>query len=342
MSSLKSRLVALVIKHSRKKAFTSAENLNRWIAASRRSQSHEPPARLIRRFAVSRTAIRGFPVYELAPQNRTDTRRILYLHGGAYCFEITSYHWFLAAELAERLGMRVTVPIYPIAPEHHIHAMFAMVLDVYRAMLRETPAENIIFMGDSAGGNMAVVMTMMGALEGIPAPDSHVLISPGLDMTLRNEALLRMAPQDPCLDIPGGLEALRHYAPGIDRGDWRISPIYGDLSVLPKTLLLTGTRDMLTPDNVIFAEKARAAGVDVDLMLEPDMFHVWPLVDMPEGRRARDRIVAYLRGGDQPGTQTTSSQNLPVSRNTSNVARMWSATARTGALASGVTTIAKL
>lgn len=336
MSSLQSRLVALVIKHSRKRAFTSAENLNRWIAASRRSQTHEPPARLTRRFAISRTAVRGFPVYELAPQNRTDTRRILYLHGGAYCFEITSHHWFLAAELAERLGMRVTVPIYPIAPEHNIHAMFGMVLDVYRAMLRETPAESIIFMGDSAGGNMAVVMTMMGALEGIPAPESHVLISPGLDMTLRNEAVLRMAPQDPWLDIPGGLEALRLYAPGIDHGDWRISPIYGDLSVLPKTLLLTGTRDMLTPDNVIFAEKARAAGVDVDLMLEPDMFHVWPLIDIPEARRARDRIVAYLRGGEK------ASQNLPVSRNTSNVARIWSATARTGALASGVTTIAKL
>jgi acetyl esterase/lipase len=295
MSSLKSRLVALVVKHSRKKAFASAENLNRWIAAARKTESHEPPARLARRFPIRRGAVRGFPVYEIEPQN-VGPRRLIYLHGGAYCFEITSYHWFLAAEMAGRLGMRVTVPIYPLAPEYDIHDMYAMVLDVYRSILAETAADDIVFMGDSAGGTMAVVMTMMGAREGMPAPASHVLISPGLDMTLTNEAIWRMAPQDPWLDIPGGLEAIRLYGAGMDRGDWRISPINGDLSVLPRTLLLAGTRDLLTPDNVIFAEKARAKGVDVELLLEPDMFHVWPLVDMPEGRRARDHIVAYLQG----------------------------------------------
>ncbi|TKB25723.1 MAG: alpha/beta hydrolase, partial [Mesorhizobium sp.] len=81
---------------------------------------------------------------------------------------------------------------------------------------------------------------------------------------------------------------------GIDPTDWRISPVYGDLSVLPKTLLLTGSRDLLTPDNLIFAEKARAAGVEIEVVHEQGMFHVWPLIDMPEARRARDSIVAFL------------------------------------------------
>ncbi|WP_019173504.1 alpha/beta hydrolase [Pseudaminobacter salicylatoxidans] len=321
MSSLKSRLVALFLKHSRKKAFASPENLKRWIAASRRTGSHEPPARFASRFEMHEHMLHGFPVYEVVPRQLADSRRILYLHGGAYCFEITNYHWLLIGEMAERLGMRTLVPIYPIAPEHDFNAMFGMVLQLYRDMLRETAAENIIFMGDSAGGNMAVVMTMMAALEGLPSPGCHVLISPGVDMTLRNDEVRRMARQDPWLDIPGGLEAIRLYAPGMERSDWRISPLYGDLSVLPRTLLLTGTRDMLTPDNVIFAQKARAAGVEIDLVVAQDMFHVWPLVDMPEGRRARDRIVAYLReSGDD--ARRALPQSLPVSRNSSNVARM--------------------
>ncbi|TIQ51314.1 MAG: alpha/beta hydrolase, partial [Mesorhizobium sp.] len=67
-----------------------------------------------------------------------------------------------------------------------------------------------------------------------------------------------------------------------------------DLSVLPKTLLRTGSRDMLTPDNLIFAQKARAAGVEIEVVHEQGMFHVWPLIDMPEARRARDTIVAFL------------------------------------------------
>ena len=165
------------------------------------------------------------------------SKRILYLHGGAYVFEITSYHWGLIADMADRLGFGITVPIYPIAPEHDFHAMFGMVGNVYRQMLDETEAEDIVFMGDSAGGNMAVVLTMMAAEEALPLPSRHVLISPGLDMSLANPEVFEAERNDPWLGIPGGLEAIRLYSAGIDRSDWHISPLYGDLSVLPKTLL---------------------------------------------------------------------------------------------------------
>ena len=153
--------------------------------------------------------------------------------------------------------------------------------------------------GNSAGGNMAVVLTMMAAQSGLPSPGRHVLISPGLDMSLSNPEVFEAAKVDPWLAIPGGLEAIRLYAAGFDRSDWRISPLYGDLSVLPKTLLLTGTRDILHPDCLVFAERARAAGVEVELFVEPGMIHVWPLIAIPEARRARDRMVAFLCARDK-------------------------------------------
>ena len=112
-----------------------------------------------------------------------------------------------------------------------------------------------------------------------------MLISPGLDMSLSNPDVFEAAKIDPWLAIPGGLEAIRLYAEGFDRSDWRISPVYGDLSVLPKTLLLTGTRDILHPDCLVFAERARDAGVEVELFVEPGMIHVWPLIAIPEARR---------------------------------------------------------
>ncbi|RWL95485.1 MAG: alpha/beta hydrolase [Mesorhizobium sp.] len=293
MPSLKSHLVSFVLRHSRKKAFSSPENLQRWIAYARKTEDHHPPALIKARLDITETEIGGFPVYEIAPK-AGERRRILYMHGGAYVFQITSYHWGLIAEMAERLGFGITVPIYPIAPEHDFHAMFGMVGDVYRRMLEETEAEDIVFMGDSAGGNMAVVLTMMATEDGLPSPSRHVLISPGLDVSLANPEVFEAERQDPWLGIPGGLEAVRLYSAGFDRKDWHISPLYGDLSLLPKTLLLTGSRDMLTPDNLIFAERARAAGVEVDVVYEEGMFHVWPLIEMPEARRARDSIVAFL------------------------------------------------
>ena len=293
MPSLKSHVVSFVLRHSRKKAFSSPENLQRWIAYARKTEDYHPPAPLKARLDITETNVDGFPAYEIAPKPG-ERRRILYMHGGAYVFEITSYHWGLIAEMAERLGFGITVPIYPIAPEHNFHDMFGMVGDVYRRMLEETDPEDIVFMGDSAGGNMAVVLTMMAAEQGLPLPSRHVLISPGLDVSLANPEVFEAERHDPWLGIPGGLEAVRLYSAGFDRDDWHISPLYGDLSVLPKTLLLTGSHDMLTPDNLIFAQKARAAGVEVDVVYEEGMFHVWPLIEMPETRRARDSIVAFL------------------------------------------------
>nr|WP_295468714.1 alpha/beta hydrolase [Mesorhizobium sp.] len=295
MPSLKSRVVSTYLRHTRKKAFSSAAEMNRWIERARTLEDHRPPAAVAKRVDISRRDVAGSPVYEVRPRNaNANDRRILYLHGGAYVFEITPFHWRLIAEMAERLQARITVPIYPIAPEHRFEDMFGMVAETYRAMLDETPAQEIVFMGDSAGGNMAVVLTMMAAEEGLPLPARHVLISPGLDMTLENPELVEAAARDPWLDIEGGLEAIRHYAPHIDRADWRISPIKGDLSVLPPTLILAGGLDLLTVDTVRFAELARAAGVEVDLVVEAGMVHVWPLIDMPEARKARARIVAWL------------------------------------------------
>jgi acetyl esterase/lipase len=295
MPSLKSRLVAFYLSRTRKKAFASPQALRTWLAGARLRETHQPPVKVARRLDVTMHRIGGHPVYEAAPNAVTSGRRVVYFHGGAFCFQMTSFHWTLIAELAERTGMRFTIPIYPLAPEHDFHAMFGFAMAVYRSTLADIDARDLAFMGDSAGGNMALVVTMMAAAAGLPLPARHVLVSPGLDMTLGHEETRRVALADPWLDIPGGLEAVRMYSAGIPHDDWRISPARGDLTVLPKTLLFTGTRDLLSPDTLRFAEKARAAGVDVDLVVEPGLFHVWPLIDMPEARRARDRMVAFLK-----------------------------------------------
>jgi len=106
--------------------------------------------------------------------------------------------------------------------------------------------------------------------------------------------MVEAALNDPWLDVPGGMEAIRLYCAGLDVADWRISPRHGDLSVLPKTLVFSSTRDLLHSGTLGFVEGARAAGADVELFVEEGMYHVWPLIDTYEARRARDHIVAFL------------------------------------------------
>lgn len=298
MSSLKSRLVSVVLRHTRKRAFASAEGFRARIAADRRIENHEPPARLRRLLDIRERRIAGMPVFEVRPQgmkrSRKDTKRIIYLHGGAYVFQITSYHWLMVAEMAERLNARITVPIYPLAPETTVDHTFEKMMAFYRRVLKETDPSRLVFMGDSAGAHMSVVMSMTAKLEGLPLPAKQVLISPGLDMTLANPEVRELEKIDPWLAIEGGMEALRLCAPDMPLDDWRISPIYGDLTALPDTMVLTGTLDLLSADAIAFADRARDAGVDVELVVEEGMFHVWPLIDMPEARDARDRIVRYV------------------------------------------------
>ena len=295
MLSFKSQLIIFILKHTRKKSFASVEGMHKRLKDARQSQDFRPPETVKARVDIVERDIGGTMVYEVKAKGSSPEKRMIYLHGGAYLFEITAHHWDLIAEIAERLPFQISVPIYPLAPETQAPAIVDSGMDEYRDVLANVAPENIVFMGDSAGGNMAVVMGMEAAIAGLPQPARMVLISPAMDLSMSNPAIFEVEKSDPWLGTPGGKEATRLYAGELSPTDWRISPLYGDIAVLPPMLLLTGTRDILNPDTHLFVEKARAAGIAADLIETKGMFHVWPLLDFPEGRKAREQIIAYLK-----------------------------------------------
>ncbi|MFN3549404.1 MAG: alpha/beta hydrolase [Mesorhizobium sp.] len=296
MPSFRSQFFAFVLKHTRKKSFASVEGMHARLKAARATEDFRPPNKIAQRMDISERNLDGMKVYEVRPMAGASGPRIVYLHGGAYLFEITAHHWKLIAEMAERLSAQVTVPIYPLAPEANAERIIGACMALHRDVLSQTAARNVVLMGDSAGGNMTLVISMLAAQEGLPKPAGLVLVSPPTDLSLANPAIHEVEKRDPWLGVPGAEEATRLYADGIDHADWRISPLYGDLSVLAPMLVLTGTRDLLNPDTHVFAAKARSVGVPVEILEEPDLFHVWPLLDMPEAYRARDRMVSFIRG----------------------------------------------
>lgn len=296
MPSLKARFLAFFLRLTAKKSFATVEGLHRRLGEARKTQDHRPPEKIRERLTISEHMVDGHVVYEAQPKSGASGKRLLYLHGGAHLFEITPYHWGLIAELAERLGSQVTVPIYPLGPEHTFPKNYDMATQVYRSVLAEAPDASIV--GDSAGGNMAAVLCMMAAENGWPLPNSLVLLSPGIDMSASGPDVEAYAKRDPWLALPGIKEAVRLYAPEMEPTDWRISPINGDLSVLPPTLAFCGTEELLYPIMSKFLAKARAAGVPIEMVVGQGMFHVWPLVDLPESKAPRDRMVAFLAASD--------------------------------------------
>jgi acetyl esterase/lipase len=87
------------------------------------------------------------------------------------------------------------------------------------------------------------------------------------------------------------------YCDGYDPRHPLISPLYADLSGLPPLLIQVGSAEMLLDDSRRFAERARAAGVDVRLEIWENMVHVWHFTWLiePQARQALRQVGRFVR-----------------------------------------------
>jgi acetyl esterase/lipase len=122
-----------------------------------------------------------------------------------------------------------------------------------------------------------------------------VLFSPYTDLEHTGASIMANAATD-YIPIVGEIRPNLEYLGTADPRDPFASPLYGDLTGLPPLLIFAGGREMVLDDSVRFAERARAAGVRVDLHVEPDMFHVWPAVvpDHPASLRALAHVAEWI------------------------------------------------
>ena len=261
----------------RKRTYATAAGLHASIAAGRKPA---PPPR-----GALRDDELGFPTYTVTASSGGTSHQVLYLHGGGYVFDIASQHWSFVSRLAERLDATVTVPLYPLAPKHTWRDSLPP-LTKRLVELSVGPAP-VTVMGDSAGGGLALSLVHQ-------APDAVarvVLLAPFLDATVSSPESVRLERIDPWLGVAGGREAGRLWAGDDDPARPEVSPLFGDHTNLPPTLVLVGGRDCLAPQARDLAERG---GPAVELVDQPDLVHVYPLLPIPEARPAIERIVAVI------------------------------------------------
>lgn len=296
MPSLSSRLLlALLQVTQRKRIYSSVQQVLDGIGHVRQQGPARPSARLQQRLLVQHQHLDGIEVYHLAPRTKpARSAQVLYLHGGAYIRPITVHHWRFLQALVERTGCSVTVPLYPLAPEASGEQAVNAALAVYQQACAAAKVDAPHVMGDSAGGGLALALSFKLREQRAPLPRSLTLICPWLDVSMQHPDIARTEPHDPMLASIGLQEAGRLYAGSLGVGHPLISPLHGELSGLPPTLLLAGTRDIAHHDALLFATKARAAGVKVELVIGEGMVHVWPILPIAEGRQALKTIAAFL------------------------------------------------
>ncbi len=295
MQSLASRFMplALTLRGSKKQFNTAEATLARVAQLRVRPRSWAPPRRLSRRVDITVRTVGGWPVYEVAPRGAPVSRRALYLHGGAYVFEIAAQHWSLIADLSISSGARFTVPIFPLAPADTAARIVPAATELAAALIDEVGAENTTLVGDSAGGGMGLAVAMRLRDENRGAP-RLILISPWLDINGTDPQLAVIAPRDPWLAVPGTHAAGRLYRGELAEDDTLVSPINGSLAGLGAITLFSGTRDIVNADASRLVRLAAASGHPLDYHEAPEMLHVYPLLPIPEAREARRVITAAM------------------------------------------------
>lgn len=273
------------------RTFVTADGARRRIRENAlRPAPYGPPPRLRPGVRVDVEQVGGWPVYSIRPQRILGG--VVYAHGGGWVNEIAPQHWWLAARIADKASVAVTLPIYPLVPfGTALEARDGVLALVRRSLERHGPTA---LAGDSAGGQIALSTALALRDHGVTLPQT-LLISPALDLTWSNPRIPLVQPTDPWLATPGGRVLADRWRGSLELVDPVVSPLFGDLTGLGPLTVFTGTRDVLNPDAHVLASKAEAAGVPLTLHEAVGQVHVYPLVPTRAGRAAQCDIVAALR-----------------------------------------------
>lgn len=232
-------------------------------------------------------------------------RAVLYLHGGAYTQGSLSSHRSLCGRLSRAAGAPVLSVGYRLAPEHPHPAAVDDALVTYRWLVEaEMAPARVAFAGDSAGGGLALATLVAARDAGVAQPAGAVLISPWVDLTLAGASMDARAGHDPLLSRTSLARNAGHYAADADLAAPLVSPLFADLAGLAPLLVLVGTAEVLLDDAVRLADRAREAGVEVDLHVHPDLVHVWPVfAGVPEAEETMATMGAWVAARTTPGSQ---------------------------------------
>lgn len=224
----------------------------------------------------------------------TTERTVIYLHGGAYVNEIVPPHIVFCDKIAKKTNATVFAPIYPLAPNHTYEETYRIVEDLYKFALEI--GKPITIMGDSAGGGLSAAFCEYLASRGFEQPEHLILISPWVDVSMSGD-YDDYIDCDPALGIEGPRELGKSWAGDLDPKDYRISPLFGDVSQFPQTTVFVGTHEVIYPDIIQFYDKLKSSDIDAKLFVGDEMNHVYPIYPLvPESKEALNQIIEIILG----------------------------------------------
>ncbi len=223
---------------------------------------------------------------------------ILYVHGGGFVFDTSKIHRGAIARIATASKTKVLSVNYSLAPEHPFPKALNEVVEAYKWLLeREISSKSIVFVGDSAGGNLILSALLKIRDLNLPLPAAGVALSPATDALMTGESFRDKTIKDPIMTHDKLDYFIESYVAKSAKDNPLISPLYANLQGLPPILMQVGEDEIMLSYTLDFAAKAQKAGVTVQLSIGKNMWHVWYLFApfLPEANEAIKEIGLFIQ-----------------------------------------------
>lgn len=291
MASLQAHLAVWITKWRVKRRLKGVRDYREARAILRPERYNVPPS-----IRVTPAQLGGVPGEWLEGPTQSELV-LLYLHGGGYFGCSAETHRPITAGFALQ-GFRVYAPDYRLAPENQFPAAVDDAVAVYRALLNAGhAARRIVVSGESAGGGLALSLMLALRAANLPLPVGAALFSPWTDLAATGESVRANSKRCAMFNGADVGPTARYYLGDTDSRNPLASPLYADLTGLPPLLIHVGADEVLRDDSTRLAERARAAGVSVELKRWPVVPHAWQLAPhlIPEGRASLREAGDFLR-----------------------------------------------
>lgn len=250
-------------------------------------------ARYRRQTLVKEHTFDNFSGVWMLPRDERRRGVILYLHGGGYTCGGLEYAKGFGSMLAVQCGVRVFCAAYRLAPEHRYPAALEDALEAYRYLLgKGYPPEEILLCGESAGGGLCYALCLKLQTLGMRMPCGILGISPWTDLTASGGSYEKNRDIDPSMSV----KLLDFFAASYtdDRSDPLVSPLFGDLTGLPPSLIFVGGDEIMLSDAEDMHEKLCACGCDSKIVVAPERWHGYVLYGLKENAEDFDTINRFL------------------------------------------------
>jgi acetyl esterase/lipase len=243
-------------------------------------------------------ALGGIPGIWVRPASWRSDEAIIHLHGGWFNFGSAKAYRHLVAHIAARAGARAFIPDYRLAPEHPFPAATDDVLTCYRG-LAGRGVRRIALTGDSAGGNLALVLASRVTGEAVSTNATLVgtaVLSPVTDLTLSGVTYDTRADADPFFTRPQVAELVHAYLGSADAKHPLASPLHSQLAGMPPVRIHVGDDEVLLDDSLRYVARAVSASVDARLDVWMGMPHGFPgsIGKLKAAAEALDAVGTFL------------------------------------------------